>query len=71
LDRFANNILLPISALLGIFFVIFSFGVAASKKEFLNGSGGSPFLSALYPIALRTVAPAAIVVIILRAAGVF
>ncbi|MDR0596263.1 MAG: sodium-dependent transporter, partial [Clostridiales Family XIII bacterium] len=39
LDRFANNILLPISALLGIFFVIFSFGVAASKKEFLNGSG--------------------------------
>ncbi|MDR0519160.1 MAG: sodium-dependent transporter [Clostridiales Family XIII bacterium] len=72
LDRFANNILLPISALLGILFIIFSFGVAASRKEFLEGAGGGGrFMSALYPIAVRTVAPAAIVVIILRAAGVF
>jgi NSS family neurotransmitter:Na+ symporter len=34
LDRLANNILLPIAALLGCFFIVFSMGVAASKKEF-------------------------------------
>jgi NSS family neurotransmitter:Na+ symporter len=73
LDRFANNVLLPITALLGILFVVFGMGVAASKKEFLTGaaSGHGRFLAAVYPVAIRTVAPAAIVIILLRAAGVF
>jgi NSS family neurotransmitter:Na+ symporter len=72
LDRVANNILLHVSGLLGILFIIFKFGVAASTREFLIGAKRkSRFLAVMYPIAIRTVAPAAIIVILLRAAGLF
>jgi NSS family neurotransmitter:Na+ symporter len=71
-DRLANNILLPIAALLGCFFIIFSMGVAASEKEFLLGSAHeSHFLAKVYPVAIKFIAPAAIVVVLLNAAGLF
>jgi NSS family neurotransmitter:Na+ symporter len=67
LDRFANNILLPLAALLGCLFITFRMGTAASKKEFLTGSGrDGHFLARIYPFAIRFVAPAAIVVILVR-----
>jgi NSS family neurotransmitter:Na+ symporter len=72
LDRFANNILLPVSALLGILFLLFRMKVAVSKSEFLEGAGGGArFLAALYSVSIRTVAPLAIIVILIHAAGVF
>jgi NSS family neurotransmitter:Na+ symporter len=71
-DRLANNILLPIAALLGCFFIIFSMGVAASRKEFLVGAKHEGhFLATVYPVAITFIAPAAITVILLHAAGVF
>ncbi|MDR1796570.1 MAG: sodium-dependent transporter [Clostridiales Family XIII bacterium] len=72
LDRFANNILLPIAALLGCLFIAFRMGVAASTKEFLEGAGNDGhFLARVYPFAIRFIAPVAIAIILLRAAGVF
>jgi NSS family neurotransmitter:Na+ symporter len=72
MDRLANNILLPVSGLLGILFVIFKFGVTASKHEFLIGAKKqNSALAAVYAIAIRTIAPAAIIIILLRAAGLF
>jgi NSS family neurotransmitter:Na+ symporter len=72
LDKFANNILLPISALLGCMFIVFSMGIAASRKEFLLGAKHeSHFLASVYPFAIKFLAPAAIVVILLNAAGLF
>jgi NSS family neurotransmitter:Na+ symporter len=72
LDRFANNILLPIAALLGCLFVTFRMGAAASRAEFLTGARhAGHFLARVYPFAIRFIAPVAIAVILLRAAGVF
>jgi NSS family neurotransmitter:Na+ symporter len=72
LDRFANNILIPISALLGTLFVIFHFGVANSKAELAEGAAHpKSFLLRMYPILLKFVAPVAIILILLNAAGVF
>jgi NSS family neurotransmitter:Na+ symporter len=72
LDRFANNILVPISALLGTMFVIFHFTVAASKKELAEGSAHAKgLLLRIYPIAIKFIAPIAIILILLDAAGVF
>ncbi|MDR1953803.1 MAG: sodium-dependent transporter [Clostridiales Family XIII bacterium] len=69
MDRLANDIFLPVAGLLGILFILFSFGVAASKREFLTGSKReSHFLATIYPFAIRFIAPAAIIVILLRAA---
>lgn len=72
LDKLANNILLPITGLLGIMFVIFSFGVQNSKKEFLQGAKNQNSLFArIYPMAVKYIAPVAIVLILLNATGVF
>jgi NSS family neurotransmitter:Na+ symporter len=68
LDRLANNIFLPIAALLGILFILFKFGVAASTKEFFTGAKKkNRFLSVLYGVSIRVLAPAAIIVILVRA----
>jgi NSS family neurotransmitter:Na+ symporter len=72
LDRFANNILVPISALLGTLFVIFHFGIANSKAELAEGSAhANGILLRIYPIAVKFIAPIAIILILLNAAGVF
>jgi NSS family neurotransmitter:Na+ symporter len=68
LDRLANNIFLPISALLGIFFILIKFGVAASAREYLSGSSHkNHLLLSLYNISIRFLAPLAIIVILVRA----
>jgi NSS family neurotransmitter:Na+ symporter len=68
MDRLANNILLPVAGLLGILFILFRFSVAASKREFLAGAKReNHFLAVIYPFAIRFIAPAAIIVILLRA----
>jgi NSS family neurotransmitter:Na+ symporter len=72
LDKTANDILLPITGLLGALFVIFSFGVATSKKEFLEGSKNpNAFLVKIYPFSIKFIAPVAIVLILLNATGIF
>jgi NSS family neurotransmitter:Na+ symporter len=68
LDRLANNVLLPVSSLLGILFIIFKFGVASSTKEFLRGSKHkNHFLASLYGLSIRFLAPIAIILILIRA----
>jgi NSS family neurotransmitter:Na+ symporter len=68
MDRLANDILLPVAALLGILFILFKFGVATSKREFLIGAKRkNHFLAVIYPFAIRFIAPAAIIVILVRA----
>ncbi|MDR3243686.1 MAG: sodium-dependent transporter [Elusimicrobiota bacterium] len=68
LDRLANNVFLPIASILGILFIIFKFGVAASTKEFLAGAKRkNKFLASLYGISIRFIAPIAIIIILLRA----
>jgi NSS family neurotransmitter:Na+ symporter len=72
LDKFANNILLPITGLLGTLFIIFRLGVAASKEEFLIGvKNPNGILPRLYPVAVKYIAPIAIAMILLNAIGVF
>jgi NSS family neurotransmitter:Na+ symporter len=72
LDKTANNILLPLTGLLGVLFVIFRFGTAASTKEFLTGAKNQgSILGKIYPIAVRFIAPLAIILILLHATGVF
>lgn len=72
LDKLANNILLPLVGLLGILFVIFHFGVAASRKEFLTGTKKQgAFLAKIYPTTVKVVAPVAIILILLNATGIF
>ncbi len=72
MDKLANNILLPITGLLGTLFIIFSLGIASSKEEFLTGANNSnTFLSKVYPVAVKFIAPIAIVLILLNSTGVF
>lgn len=72
MDWLSSSILLPVTALLGCLFVIFKFGVAASKAEFLQGAKRPKhFLAAIYPFAIRFIAPVAIAVILIRATGLF
>jgi NSS family neurotransmitter:Na+ symporter len=72
LDKFANDILLPITGLLGTLFVIFRLGTAASKEEFLTGAKNREgFLARIYPVAVKYIAPVAIALILLNAAGLF
>jgi SNF family Na+-dependent transporter len=60
--------LLPVSSLLGILFIVFKFGIAASMEEFLRGSKHkNRFLASLYGLSLRFLAPIAITVILVRA----
>jgi NSS family neurotransmitter:Na+ symporter len=68
LDRLANNVLLPVSSLLGILFIVFKFGITASVEEFLRGSKHqNHFLASLYALSIRFLAPIAIIVILIRA----
>lgn len=68
LDRLANNVLLPVSSLLGILFIVFKFGIAASTEEFLRGSKHKRhILAALYGLSIRFLVPFAIIVILVRA----
>jgi NSS family neurotransmitter:Na+ symporter len=68
LDRLANNVFLPIASLLGILFIIFKYGVAASITEFLTGSKHkNHFLASLYGVSIRFLAPIAIIIILIRA----
>jgi NSS family neurotransmitter:Na+ symporter len=68
LDRLSNNVLLPIASLLGILFIVFKFGVIPSTTEFLMGSKHkNHFLSYLYGLSIRFLAPIAIIIILIRA----
>jgi NSS family neurotransmitter:Na+ symporter len=68
LDRLSNNVFLPIASLLGILFIIFKFGIAASVTEFLAGSKHkNHFLASLYGVSIRFLAPIAIIIILIRA----
>jgi NSS family neurotransmitter:Na+ symporter len=72
LDKFANDILLPITGLLGTLFVVFRMGTAISKEEFVAGAKHpAGFLARIYPIAVKYIAPAAIALILLNAVGLF
>jgi NSS family neurotransmitter:Na+ symporter len=72
MDWLSSSILLPITALIGCLFVVFKFGVAASKAEFLQGAKHPRhFLAAIYPFAIRFIAPIAIIIILIRATGLF
>ncbi|MDR2131927.1 MAG: sodium-dependent transporter, partial [Clostridiales Family XIII bacterium] len=72
LDKFANDILLPITGLLGTLFVVFRMGTAVSKEEFVAGAKRpAGFLARIYPIAVKYIAPAAIALILLNAVGLF
>jgi NSS family neurotransmitter:Na+ symporter len=72
LDKFANNILLPITAFLGALFIIFRFGLASSTKEFLTGAKNQrSILARLYPFAEKYIVPIAIALILLHATGLF
>ena len=72
MDRVANNFLLPMAALLGCLFITFRMTTAASRQEFLEGSNRQRhFLASVYPLAIKFVAPIAIVLILLNAMGVF
>jgi NSS family neurotransmitter:Na+ symporter len=68
LDRLSNNVFLPAASLLGILFIIFKFGTAASTLEFLAGSKHkNHFLASLYGVSIRFLAPIAIIIILIRA----
>ncbi|MDR3294984.1 MAG: sodium-dependent transporter [Clostridiales Family XIII bacterium] len=70
LDRLANNILLPVTGLLGALFIFFGFGASASKREFLLGAKNQhSFIARLYPAAIKFIVPVAIVLILLNATG--
>jgi NSS family neurotransmitter:Na+ symporter len=72
LDKFANDILLPVTGLLGALFIIFGIGVAASKEELLTGAGNpNSLIARIYPVAVKYIAPAAIALILLNATGLF
>jgi NSS family neurotransmitter:Na+ symporter len=72
LDKFANNILLPVTAFLGALFIIFRFGLAASTEEFLTGAKNPRnILARLYPFAEKYIVPIAIALILLHATGLF
>jgi NSS family neurotransmitter:Na+ symporter len=72
LDKFANDILLPITGLLGTLFIIFRLGAAVSKAEFVTGAKNpNNLLARLYPVAVKYIAPAAIALILLNAMGLF
>jgi NSS family neurotransmitter:Na+ symporter len=72
LDWGANNVLLPITALLGVLFVIFRYGVENSKKEFLNGAKNpNALIAKIFPFAVKFLAPIAIPLILLNATGLF
>jgi SNF family Na+-dependent transporter len=72
LDRFANNIVLPISALFCIALIVFKFGVRESQKEYLEGAAHKTnFLATIYPWAIRIVAPLAILAILAHSVGLF
>lgn len=72
MDKLANNVLLPLTALIGTLFVIFCIGANASKEELLAGSKHqSSTIAKLYPFAIKFIAPIAIVLILLNATGVF
>jgi NSS family neurotransmitter:Na+ symporter len=72
LDRFANDLLLPITGLLGTLFVVFRMGTAISKEEFVTGAKRpAGFLARIYPVAVKYIAPVAIALILLNAVGLF
>ncbi|GHV61150.1 sodium-dependent transporter [Spirochaetia bacterium] len=72
LDKFANNILLPVTAFLGALFIIFRFGLAASTEEFLTDAKNQrSILGRLYPFAEKYIVPIAIALILLHATGLF
>ena len=72
MDRVANNFLLPTAALLGCLFITFRMTTAVSQQEFLEGSDRQRhFLASVYPMAIKFVAPIAILLILLHASGLF
>lgn len=72
LDRVANNFLLPITALLTILFVIFKFGINESIKEFLSGSNREKsLLTTMYKVAIVSITPLAIILIMAHSLGLF
>lgn len=72
LDRVANNFILPITALLTILFIIFKFGINESIKEFLIGSNKEKsILTSMYKVAIVSIAPIAIILIMLHSIGLF
>jgi NSS family neurotransmitter:Na+ symporter len=67
LDRFANDILLPVTGLLGTLFIVLRLGTAASQREFVTGAKKpGAFVVHLYPIAVKYIAPPAIALILLN-----
>jgi NSS family neurotransmitter:Na+ symporter len=59
---------MPFGQFFSALFVIFSFGVAASGKEFVEGAKNpNAFLVKIYPFAIKFIAPVAIALILLNA----
>ncbi len=72
LDKITNNLLLPLTGLLGVLFIVFRYGVNNSIAEFLQGSKRqNSILAKIYPVAVRFIAPVSIALILLNATGIF